>query len=180
MVYFAYMLAELFEKHNLTGYELKPVNVCNRSLPFNLWELFVTAKADYHPDCGIKEIYRCNYCNCTSHRSYNDDTGIIIDDSTWDGGDFFTIEPYPKYIFITERVKELILSQKLTAVSLMPSTELRYPEHLTTKYHEERTKEQWAEYFERDITELKEKFEKEARDAWERVALTTEITSEYN
>jgi len=136
-------------------------------LPFNLWELVITGKADYHPDCGIKELYRCDFCDNVKRLSFSNSTGIIINESSWDGSDFFTIEPYPKFIFTIEKVKNIIEEQRLTGILLIPSTELRRGGYLLS-YDEDYTKEQWKEYFEQDITPLEEELKKHAREMRER------------
>ena len=162
-------VADLFEKHNLTGYKLNPVNVCNMKLPFNLWEFVATGKADYDPACGIKEIYRCEYCDCVYRRHYFNSTGIIIDESTWDGSDFFRIEPYPTYIFVTEKIKNFIEKYNLDGMTFVLSTDLRIEN--IRPFDENKTKEEWKEYFERDITPLKEKLINHAKESWRRAGL---------
>jgi len=159
-------VVELFEKHNFTGYALRPVDVCNMKLSFNLWELVISGKADYNPDCGIKELYRCDFCGTIRRRHFSNNTGIMINESSWDGSDFCIIESYPtKFIFTIEKVKNIIEEQRLTGVLFMPSTELR---RRTLRYDEDFTKEQWKEYFERDVTPLQEELEKNAREMRER------------
>ena len=160
-------VAALFKGHGLTGYTLKPVDVCNMTLPYKLWELVATGKADYDPACGIKEIYRCEYCGVICRRHYSDSTGIMIDGASWDGNDFFIIEPYPKFIFTTEKVKELIEGERLKGGALILSTELRHGGNMML-YDEDYTKEQWKEYFERDITPLKDELKRKARESRER------------
>ena len=140
-------IAELFEKEGFTGYELREVDVANKVLPFKLWQIFVVGKAKIHADCGMKEVYHCKYCDFIAHRGFSDSTGIIIDESTWNGSDFFMMEEYG-YVFVTERVKKVIEDYKLTGALLVPSTELRCDE--TLKYDQNWTKKQWKEYFENE------------------------------
>jgi hypothetical protein len=116
-------------------------------LPFKLWQIIVVGKAQIHPDSGVREIYRCEHCDLVRHRAFNDSTGIIIDENSWDGSDFFMMEVYG-YVFVTERVKKVIEEHKLTGVELTPSTELRYGDFV--KFDQDWTKEQWKEYFENE------------------------------
>ena len=139
--------AEIFEKEGLTGYKLREVDVANKVLPFKLLEIIVLGKAQIHPDSGVREIYRCEHCDLVMHRAFNDSTGIIIDENSWDGSDFFMMEVYG-YVFVTERVKKVIEEHKLTGVELTPSTELRYGDFV--KFDQDWTKEQWKEYFENE------------------------------
>jgi hypothetical protein len=140
-------VSEIFEKERLTGYQLQEVDVCNKVLPFKLWQIIVVGKAKIHPDSGVREIYRCEHCDLVMHKAFNDSTGIIIDENSWDGSDFFTTEEYELFFFVTERVKKVIEEYKLKGVALTPSTELRYGD-FESKFDQDWTKEQWKEYFE--------------------------------
>jgi hypothetical protein len=122
-------LAYIFKKNNLTGYKLRPVDVCNRELPFKLWELMVVGKGgDAHPDSGITLAYHCEHCGRKKYYAFKNSTGIIVDENNWDGSDFFTVTAYPKYVFVTEKVKGIIEKNRLKGVVLIPSTELRREE----------------------------------------------------
>ena len=139
--------AELFEKEGLTGYKLREVDVSNKVLPFKLWEIRVLGKAKITPDSGMKEIYRCEHCDLVMYGVSNDKTGAVIDESTWDGSDFFRIEQNQIIIFVTEKVKNVIDDHKLTGVFLVPSTELQLG-YSETDDDKNWSKEQWKEYFE--------------------------------
>jgi hypothetical protein len=69
--------------------------------------------------------YKCEYCNRTQYYDFNNESGIVIDESNWDGSDFFTITPLPKFIFVNKKVKDIIEKSKLKGIKLKPSTELR-------------------------------------------------------
>jgi len=125
-------VVELFQKNNLTGYKLKPVNVCNMELAYNLWELVVIGKGgEAHPDSGIVKTYQCEYCNNVNYRAFKNGIGIIVDENNWDGSDFFTITAYPKFVLVNEKVKSIIENNKLKGVKLILSTDLKRPEYFS-------------------------------------------------
>jgi len=145
--------AEIFEKEGLTGYKLREVDVSNKVLPFKLWEIMVVGRAKITPDSGMKEIYRCEHCNLVMYGVSNDKTGIVIDENTWDGSDFFRIKENQIAIFVTEKVKKVINDHKLTGAYLVPSTELQLG-YSETEDDKNWSKEQWKEYFEEKDEEI--------------------------
>lgn len=118
-------VAEIFKTYNLTGYKLNPVKVCNKELDFNLWELVITGSAaKSHPDSGINLKSRCQYCGLTRYTPIKKGVGIIVNEATWDGSDFFTIIEYSKHVLVTEKVKEIIEKNDLKGVRLILPFEL--------------------------------------------------------
>ena len=138
--------ADLFKKHNLSGYKLREVDVSNKVLPFKLWEIIVVSKAKVHPDSGMKKIFSCEHCGAVIYGASDENTGIIIDESEWDGSDFFTVEENENYIFVTNRVKKIIEDNKLTGVLLVPSTDLSFG-YAPPGTDRNWSIEQWNEYF---------------------------------
>lgn len=125
----------LFQKAGFIGFDSKPVTIekverlrkdGGVSLPA-LWELAVMGKGgEANPESGIRVINQCEECGLVKYSSYRN--GIIVDEHQWDGSDFFTINGYPRHILVTERVKDLIIANKLTNCILAPSHEVRWPE----------------------------------------------------
>jgi hypothetical protein len=118
-------VAEIFKTHNLTGCKLHPVKVCNKNLDFNLWELVITGNAGKaHPDSDIYVKEHCEYCGSTIYSPIKKGIGIIVNEDSWDGSDFFTITEYYKYILITEKVKKIIEENNLKGVRVVSPSEL--------------------------------------------------------
>jgi len=119
-------VAEIFNDCGFTGYELKPVSVCNMELPHKLWEFVVCGKGGgSNPASGIYLKSECPYCH---HKVYSAfENGIIVDENNWDGSDFFTITGYRRYILVTERVKNVVEENQLKGVKFIPSHELIWP-----------------------------------------------------
>lgn len=125
----------LFRQAGFTGFEARPVTVekikrLSRKSRDEvsiapLWELLIQGKGgDSAPESGIYPLYEIEESGRFSYSSFRN--GIILDENNWDGSDFFTVNGYPKYILITERVKELIIGHQLTNCALIPSHKLEW------------------------------------------------------
>jgi hypothetical protein len=138
--------AQIFEKHRLTGYKLREVDVANKELPFKLWQVIAVGKVKLHPDMDIKEVYRCEHCNFVRSFVFNDDVGIKIAENSWDGSDFFEIgRGY--HIFVSEKVKKIIDEHKLKGAQLIPGADFRFNEFIYPSDRNQ-TAEQWKEFYE--------------------------------
>jgi hypothetical protein len=126
---------QLFRQAGLASFEVRPVVIERvrrldkrrlEEIP-TLWELVVTGRGgDARPESGIRVVYRCEACGLVRYSSYQN--GILVDEEQWDGSDFFTVNGYPKYILVTERVKDLIMAHGLTNCVLIPAEALRWPD----------------------------------------------------
>jgi len=125
---------ELFKEAGLTGFGVAPVTV--KSVkgappgfePPELLELLVVGNGGYaDPRCGIAVKYRCEACGLIKYSPWVD--GILVDESKWDGSDFFTVMGFPAIVLVTERVKEFILAERLTNCILIPAHQYRNPLH---------------------------------------------------
>jgi hypothetical protein len=132
----------LFKQAGFTGFEIRPVIVekierlsrkrRDQVIVPLLWELPIIGKGgDAAPESGIYPLYEIEdgYMKRFQYSSFRN--GIIVDEANWDGSDFFTINGYPKFILVTERVKELIIKLQLTNCALIPSHELRWGPGIT-------------------------------------------------
>jgi len=141
-------VAKLFEEAKFTGYELRPVKikklaksskqkyivddegfilmrgVRKKLIPIpRLWELVVVGKGgEADPRTGIRLKYECKYCGLKVYTSFS--KGLYFDESKWDGSDFFIIWPLPKFIIVTERVKDFCEEKGLTNCTFTPIEEL--------------------------------------------------------
>ncbi len=125
----------LFAQAGFTGFEAKPVIIerikgLSRKrkeevvIP-SLWELVIKGKGgDADPESGIYRLYDTRDSGVLQYSSFRN--GIIVDEANWDGSDFFTINGYPRFFLVTERVKEFIVAHKLTNCALTPSHKLEW------------------------------------------------------
>lgn len=60
-------------------------------------------------------IHLLEYCETCKHRVYSNlsDPSRLLDETQWDGSDFFLIWPMPRYVMITDRVRQAILDAKI-------------------------------------------------------------------
>ncbi len=116
----------------LTGFEVRPTRVT--SLPTGviaanvpkLWEFIVIGKGgSAHSASGIVELHRCEVCGFVRYSAF--EHGILVDESTYDGSDFFTISEYPKYVLASHRAKAAIEKARLTNVNFVDSSKLEWP-----------------------------------------------------
>jgi hypothetical protein len=123
----------LLEVEEVTGYELRPVTVTGitrsrgadmSDLP-ELWELVVTGHGgDALPESGVRMLYRHEACGLVRYSSFTN--GLPVDTKQWDGSDIFTVNGYPKFILVSERVKDLIAAHQLTNCMIVESTKLQW------------------------------------------------------
>ena len=120
----------LFQEAGFSGFTVKPALVKPKTekgkelsaLP-TLWELVVTGKGgDADPKSGIRLIYTCPHCGMIRYSSFRN--GIIVNEQSWDGSDFFTISGYRKFLLVTERVKNFIIEHGLINCAVIPSHDL--------------------------------------------------------
>lgn len=93
----------------------------------SLWELLIEGKGgDAAPESGIV-LYQYEDSSGVVHNAYTSfRNGIIVEESNWDGSDFFTVNGYRKFLLVTERVKEFIIDRQLTNCALIPSDKLEW------------------------------------------------------
>jgi len=125
----------LLRRAGFTGFEARPVTVdkfkrlgrkrsAEIAIP-PLWELLIQGKGGVAaPESGIYVMGKDEESGRLQYSSFGD--GIVVDEANWDGSDFFTVNGYPKYILVTERVKELIIGHQLTNCALIPSDKLEW------------------------------------------------------
>jgi len=118
---------------HLTGFEVRPARVKGlpkgvrmSNLP-SLWEFVVTGQGGFaHKDSGIVKLFTCDGCGLVRYSAY--EHGLLVDDSTYDGSDFFTVTEYPQYVLVTPRAKAVIEQAQLTNVGFVDSSQLEWPQ----------------------------------------------------
>lgn len=125
---------EAFLKANFKGVEYKPVLIHKKratkipieDLELELWEVAVIGeKARTAQQSEIRLLQSCNACGLKRFSSFQ--KGLEIESNTWNGGDFFRIEEFPAFIFVSEHVKEIIVSNEFSNCFLIPSKQLVWP-----------------------------------------------------
>jgi len=124
---------DAFEQQAFSGFQVKPVEARFKhpvpSEPPRLWELVVTGWAGpASPESGIRldEERSCLHCG-SLHYTRPTDYSRLIDETKWDGSDFFMVWPFPKYIFVTDRVREFIQKNDLRLTQFTRPGDLQDP-----------------------------------------------------
>ena len=118
---------ELFRRESFTGFDVKPVKARFKTsavAPPRLWELVVTGWSGLaRLESGIRRTYFCEACK---HAKYSEisDAERLIDESRWDGSDFFIVWPMPRFVFVTDRVANCIRGHRLSGTMLSEVREL--------------------------------------------------------
>jgi hypothetical protein len=138
---------QLFREQGFTGFEVKPVRArmkvrakeidpcddnpglteaeVSKARTPTLWEVVITGWAGMAPpESGIRLIESCPDCGLKGYSCFTDPSRLI-DESQWDGSDFFMVWPLPRFIFVTDRVARFINDNKLRGVGLKHLTELK-------------------------------------------------------
>lgn len=118
----------LFRERRVTGFEVKPVSarfVRSKKTPPVLWELVVTGWAGMaSPESGVM-LNKEKSCSVCGHLTYTGltDNSKLIKPEQWDGSDMFLVWPLPKFVFITDRLCQLIETHSLTGCRFVKPNE---------------------------------------------------------
>lgn len=122
---------EALKRHSFSGFQVKPAEArferADASSPPRLWELVVTGWSGVAPpESGIR-IDAAKSCTSCGHIKYTSPTDYshLIDETKWDGSDFFMVWPMPKHIFVTNRVREFMQGMKYRAVAFVEPKNLK-------------------------------------------------------
>jgi hypothetical protein len=120
----------------LSGFTVNPVDVSSISMRREggsfpkLWEFVVTGKGGRaHKSSGIRKLRECSACGLVEYSAFKN--GIVVDVSTYDGSDFFTVTEYPAYVLVSERARATIENHRLTNVAFIESTKLEWPKEVS-------------------------------------------------
>jgi hypothetical protein len=113
---------KLFGEAEFTGFDVRPVKARfsqSSDKPPMLWELRVVGWGGLAPpESGVQLVEKCDACGDLEY-SGTDQPELILDERQWDGSDFFFVWPLPRFIFVTDRVAELVHKHNLTGVRLI-------------------------------------------------------------
>lgn len=122
----------ILREAGLTGFQVRkteveglPAGVRRSALP-SLWEFVVIGSGGpAHSASGIVNLYKCDACGLVRYAAF--EHGLLVNESTYDGSDFFTVAEYPKYVLASRRAKAAIQSAGLTNVEFVESSKLEWP-----------------------------------------------------
>ena len=122
-------LLDIFKKQNVKGYNIKPIKIrkSKKILKNEYYELIVTGKGTLDlSKSGISLVTNCKYCGLVQYSSFHN--GLII--KSWDKSDIFITPEYPKYVLITERLKDILLNNNIRYIPFIESSKLIWPKHV--------------------------------------------------
>lgn len=116
----------------LTGFRVQPVVVhahpkgMHRDCIPKLWEFLVTGDGGFAaPASGVTVKEQCDACGLKRYSAY--DNGIEVDETAYDGSDFFVVREYPTHVLVNMKAKNVIESNNLSGCTFTESTMLRWP-----------------------------------------------------
>jgi hypothetical protein len=118
---------KVFKENHITGFEVKPVEVCNVNVSQHYWELEIKGsggEADLSSGIFLKK--ECSCCHLKRYSAF--ENGIIVKTENWDGSDIFTMTGYSGYVLISEKLKKIIENGNFKGLQMVPSETLRWPE----------------------------------------------------
>src|SRR5205823_1838317 len=71
------------------------------------------------PESGVRVLDECPHCKRQVFSGYSNPTKLFRIEE-WDGSDFFIIWPLPRYVMVTERVRDHIQKAGFTGVRVRP------------------------------------------------------------
>jgi len=129
---------DVLRKNRVTGFETLPITArFKQSLvkPPELFELRVIGWAGIAPlSSGVRLVEHCEHYGHLVYSGFKDPTKLF-DPGLWDGSDFFMIWPLPRFIFLTERAKNVIERAGLEGAILVPAEKLPASEHRHLSLH---------------------------------------------
>jgi hypothetical protein len=112
-------MLELLHKERLSGFVVRSVNMVNGQEMY-----WLQASGWAGMAATDSTIYREYYYKCCGHVHYKIIAAPprIVEPSRWDGSDFFIVWPMPMYIFVTERIVNLLSEWDIRGVAYVPET----------------------------------------------------------
>jgi hypothetical protein len=120
-------MLDIFDKHRVTGFEVKPVKVShrrkNQGQPPELFELVVVGWGGVAAAAaGPKLKYWCPGCQ---HKIYTiAEPSRLIDPAQWDGSDLFMVWPLPHHCFVSDRLADILRRAQVSGAKLIPAPEI--------------------------------------------------------
>jgi hypothetical protein len=109
---------QFFKSAGFTGWEIATAKArfATRSKqPPTFWELRVIGSAGIiSPLSGYKMLRRCSACGLIDDDTKIEDPTKVVDESKWDGADFFRVERISGFIFVTDRVVQALYKSNFT------------------------------------------------------------------
>jgi hypothetical protein len=105
-------VVQYFHDAGFTGYEAVPAKTrfakSSKQAP-KFWELLARGSAGLiSPESGYNVLKVCSGCGLIEYDTNISDPAKVVDEAKWDGTDFFCVEPVSEWIFVTDRVVQVL------------------------------------------------------------------------
>jgi hypothetical protein len=122
-------LLDVFLKHRITGFEIRPVTVSySERSPAKrpaMHELIITGWGGMASTAAKLTVAEsCPVCNYTTYAIA--EPSRLIDLAAWDGSDLFIVWPLPRFPFASERLANILREEKITGVKLIPAPDIPF------------------------------------------------------
>ena len=112
-----------------TGYEAVPAKARfarnSRHAP-KFWDFLAKGSAGLlSPESGYRVLKACPGCGLIEYDTKVGDPTKVVDESRWDGSDFFRIEPVSGWIFVTDRVVQALLHSQFKGWAAYSLSEMK-------------------------------------------------------
>jgi hypothetical protein len=121
-------VVDLFHSAGLTGFEIRPADV-RLMFPHEpsesvYWQLIVTGWGGIvSPESGIRQVIDPTRPDGIFWGTATN-PGAIIDAKQWDGSDFFIVWPLPNYWWISQRVVDVLMTNRLRRYEIAAPSEM--------------------------------------------------------
>jgi hypothetical protein len=122
-------LLDVFLKHRITGYEIRPATVTyskrGPAKPPALHELIITGWGGMASSAAALTVVElCPACNYKTYAIA--EPSRLIDPAAWDGSDLFIVWPLPLYRFASNRLANILREERITGVKLVPAEDIAF------------------------------------------------------
>ena len=115
----------LFEENHITGYELRDITLVG-SANFRedgIQEMVITGRAGHLQKLSGEKFEACSTCG-NIIEDFDGIVGAGFDIDTWDGSDVFFVDNFMGIPIITQKVKDLLVKNKIKNVSFINIKEI--------------------------------------------------------
>lgn len=124
-------LNHLLSSAKITGFDVKRAVVVSIKKNIssvdsvNMFEMIITGKGgNASVDTGIEIVGKCEACGLLKYSLPK--RGIGVNVYEWDGSDMFIVNEFQKFIIITEKVKNIIMDNRLINCAIIAADEIEW------------------------------------------------------
>jgi hypothetical protein len=121
-------IVRTFQKEEVSGVNFLPVRTETTLGDPHYQELYELRVVGWGgvapPESGIRIMEECSFCRRRVFTKY-ESAARLFNLEAWDASDMFLVWPLPRFAMATGKIRELILREKFTGVSVEPLSAMR-------------------------------------------------------